>query len=244
MSSKLLIPIILFVLICSIVSITACKKEVAPKVKTNYSFVEEFDTVLNALDKGWKITNNSRPIGSQGWVQGDYGIDQLKGIRVGFPAHSSTYSGQDFIVSTYNAGDGDATLSTWLISPATIMKSGDEIIFYTRTAENPSQFPDRLQLRLNPVDNTTNVGSGRVDNMEVANMTGSFSELLLDINPNLVKSGTGAYPAEWTRYSAIIKSLPVPAERRFAFRYFVTNGGNNGVNSEAVGIDSVAFVSK
>ncbi len=228
-----------------IISIAACKKEAAPPAPPpNYSFVEEFDTVLNALDRGWKIINNSRSIGSQSWIQGDYGVDQLKGITVGFPAHSSTYSGQDFIVCTYNAGDGDATLSAWLISPPTRMKTGDEIVFYTRTMENPTQFPDRLQVRLNAMDNSINVGSGRLDNSDVANMVGNFTELLLDINPTLAASGNGSYPARWTKYTAVLKNISEPAEHRFAFRYFVPHGGTNGINSEAVGIDSVAFISK
>jgi hypothetical protein len=75
-------------------------------------------------------------------------------------------------------------------------------------------------------------------------MVGNFTDLLIDINPNLVKSGTGAYPATWTKYTLMVRNIPQPEPRRFAFRYFVPNGGTTGPNSEAIGIDSVAFVSK
>lgn len=245
MNTKYIFPSVTAIFVACVVTITACKKESGPPPPPRtHSFVEEFDTVQNAVDRGWKIINNSRDIGSASWVQGDYGIDFLKGVVVGFPPQSYKYSGQDFAVCTYNAADGNSTISAWLISPPTVMKTGDQIVFYTRTTQSPAVNPDRLQVRLNTVDSSTNVGSGPLTNMEVANMVGSFSELLFDINPNLVKSGTGAYPAQWTKYTLMVRNIPEPASRRFAFRYFVTNGGTTGPNSEAIGIDSVAFVSK
>ncbi len=245
MRNKYIVPSVLLLLIGGIITITACKKDIGPPAPPpNYSYVEEFDTMQNAVDKGWTLINNSRPIGSGGWMQGEYAIDFLKGQIVGFSPQSSNYSGQDFVSCTYNAGDGDATLSAWLISPPTFMKTGDQIVFYTRTLKNPADFADRMQLRLNAVDSSTNVGGGPLANDAVANMVGNFNQVLLDINPNLVKSGNGSYPGNWTQYTVTVNNIPQQALRRFAFRYFVVNGGTNGSNSQAVGVDSVAFISR
>jgi len=234
-----------FVLIITLtglaIVINACKKELGPAaLPPNYSWTEQFDTLSNAIDRGWVVKNNSRPIGADSWIQGQYGIDD-KGKLFGYSAASYAYSGQDFVVCTYNAGDSVSTLSSWLISRPAIMKNGDQVEFYTRTLQNPATAADRLQVRLNPVNNGAAVGSGRLSDTTVAHQVGDFSQLLLDINPAL--NGTD-YPGKWTKYTLTLSGLPAPVERRFAFRYFVTNGGPNGVNGQGVGIDSVAFISR
>jgi len=226
--------------------INACKKELGPAAPPpDQSWMEQFDTLSNARDRGWVVINNSRPIGSDSWIQGQFGIDD-KGKLFGYSAASYAYSGQDFAVCTYNSGDSVSTLSAWLISRPTIMKNGDVIEFYTRTLQNPATFPDRMQVRLNATSNTAYVGSGRLSDMTVAEQVGDFKQLLLDINPNLVKSGAGSYPGNWTKYSVEITGVPAPVERRFAFRYYVHNGGPDAaaINSQGVGVDSVAFISK
>lgn len=224
--------------------INACKKELGPAAAPpNYSWVEQFDTLSNARDRGWVVINNSRPIGTDSWIQGQYGIDD-KGKLLGYAAASYAYSGQDFAVCTFNAGDGNATLSAWLISQPTIMKNGDQVEFYTRTLENPASFPDRMQVRLNPTNSGINVGSGRLSDTTIASKVGDFTQLLLDINPSLAASGVGSYPGNWTKYTITLSGLPAPVERRFAFRYFVTDGGTAGTNSQGVAVDSVAFISK
>jgi len=58
--------------------------------------------------------------------------------------------------------------------------------------------------------------------------------LLLEINPNLQLS---VYPMVWTQYSITISGLAAPTSGRIAFRYFVTNAGLNGTNSDYIGID-------
>lgn len=244
MKNKNILPLILSGFILMAVIISACNKDVAPPdAPKDYSWVEEFDTVTNAMSRGWAVINNSRPLGTESWIQGDYAVGK-KGLTGSFSAQSVTYSGADFVLCTYNAGDGTSTLNSWLISPPTVMKNGDEIQFYTRVRINPAVYPDRMQVRLNPINNGVNVGSGRMDNTNVASMVGDFTQLMLDINPTLLKTGPGSYPGAWTKYSLILTGLPAPVERRFAFRYFVTNGGTAGANSEGVAVDSVAFISK
>jgi hypothetical protein len=231
-------------LIAVVFVINACKKELGPPAPPpDYSWLEQFDTLSNARDRGWVVINNSRPIGTDSWIQGQFGIDN-KGKLLGYAAASYAYSGQDFVVCTYNSGDSSGTLSAWLISKPTMMKNGDEIEFYTRTLTNPATYPDRMQVRLNPINNGINVGSGRLSDKSVANMVGDYTQLLLDINPTLAQSGPGSYPGVWTKYTLKLSGLPAPVERRFAFRYFVTDGGTSGTNSQGVGVDSVAFISK
>ena len=80
--------------------------------------------------------------------------------------------------------------------------------------------------------------------------------LLVDVNPNYIKfsynkytspdpvvrdSMRYAYPPQWTKYEATIAGLEKPTPGRFAFRYFIENGGYSGKGT-SVGIDSVAYV--
>jgi hypothetical protein len=77
---------------------------------------------------------------------------------------------------------------------------------------------------------STNVGSGSA--------VGDFSTLLLSINPALVQN---IYPTSWTLYTVTVSGLSAPVSGRFAFRYFVTDGGNSGTNSDFIGIDQVRY---
>src|SRR5262249_12598695 len=65
---------------------------------------------------------------------------------------------------------------------------------------------------------------------------GDFTTLLLSINPNL---DPGGYPTDWTQYSVVLSGLPGLTTGRFAFRYFVTDGGIGGNNSNSIGVDLV-----
>lgn len=67
---------------------------------------------------------------------------------------------------------------------------------------------------------------------------GDFTTLLLSINPTLL---TNEYPEAWTQYTVTISGLPAPTSGRIAFRYFVTNGGSAGDNSNYIGIDNVVY---
>ncbi|HEY0977471.1 MAG TPA: putative Ig domain-containing protein, partial [Flavobacteriales bacterium] len=89
----------------------------------------------------------------------------------------------------------------------------------------------RLEVRLSTNGASTNVGSS-------ATATGDFTTLLLSINPTLV---TNVYPQVWTQYTITLSGLPAPTSGRMAFRYFVTNGGPVGSNSDYIGIDNVVY---
>lgn len=203
------------------------------------SFVEEFDSASAALARGWQFINMSDPKGSGIWQDGG-------AIPPFFKAYSNKGSNAGFIGTDYTSTSAAAaTISNWLISPPVIMQNGDKIIFYTRAQQlfdgvsDTTDFGNSLQVRINPSNDDAYVGVG----FDV----GHFTLGLFGINPNLVWSSVVtpnpfAYPSQWTRFEVTIFGLNNPVRRRFAFRYFVTDGGSNG-NGTGVGIDSVAFKS-
>ncbi len=64
--------------------------------------------------------------------------------------------------------------------------------------------------------------------------------MLLEVNPTLA---AGGYPEVWTQYTATLSGIPGGATGRIAWRYFVTDGGPSGANSNYIGIDTVEFTS-
>jgi len=77
-----------------------------------------------------------------------------------------------------------------------------------------------------------------LDNGTTSTDIGDFDSLLLEINPTMA---TGVYPESWTQYTFTISGLSTPTSGRFAFRYFVTDAGPNGSNSNYIGIDNIVF---
>lgn len=186
------------------------------RVEANTLLNEGFDDVNNL--PGWNIQNNSSPLGITSYFQGD-------------PAQAfSSQAGpvNAYIGANYNNTGNVGTISDWLLTPELTLKNGDVFSFYTRTAV--PVVPDRLEFRLSTEGSSTNVGSS-------ATSVGDFTTLLLTVNPNL----TNQYPTSWTQYTVTVSGLDDTYQGRFAFRYFVTNGGLSGSNSNYIGIDTVLF---
>lgn len=179
------------------------------------SLVEGFDVVPVV---GWTTVNNSAPVGTTGYFQGN-------------PAVFDAFSGapNSYVGVNFNSGSGLAAISNWLITPTLTFSNGDVVSFYTRTIAG-SLYPERLQLRFSNVGGTV-VGA-------TPTSVGTFTTLLLDINPAL---NTGGFPEDWTQFSATISGLGGPTSGAVAFRYFVTNGGPAGANSNYIGIDSFSI---
>ncbi len=238
----------LFIFSSIAVAFTACVKDEKTTtdnrpVVVSDSWTEEFDDVSKIGGKGWVIVNNTDKVGPEAWRQGRYestnkatfGTDYV----VGFPAYSASKSPNDFISCDFYAGATISNMSVWLISPATKMKNGDQIVFYTRDAIDQGSFflkdgTDRLQVRGNFTTPSTNVGNDWTS-------VGDFSTLLLDINPTL---SFGAYPTAWTKYTITLSGITGTISGRFAFRYYVQDGGPDGINAGEVGIDALSFISK
>ena len=174
---------------------------------------ENFDAGVPA---GWTVNNLSQPPGTLDWFQGNEFV---------FPAQQGAPN--SYLAANFESGGEVSTISTWLILPTSTYRNGDTLSFYSRTAEF-SEWPDRLEVRFSNVGGT-DVGT-------TATSVGTFSTLLISINPTLE---VGGYPEDWTRYSATLSGLTGPTSGAFAFRYTVTDGGLFGANSNYIGIDTV-----
>jgi len=183
------------------------------------AFTENFDNITTLFTTGWNQQNLSTPIGTNPtWTQGDAAV---------FAAYNGATNA--YISTNYNNVAGAGTISNWLLTPQLTLNNGDVISFYTRGTG--SIYPDNLQVRLSTNGASTNVG---VSNISV----GDFTTMLLEVNPTLTAAG---YPSTWTQYSLTVNGLPGTVSGRFAFRYYVPNGGPNGVNSDYIGIDNVVY---
>ena len=206
----------------ALVPVLAATAMAAAGLASAASLDENFEGVSNAGPAGWTVLNVSSPIGVLDWFVGD---------PLAFSAHAGT--DDSYIASNFNNTTGSTgTISNWLWTPTLTFNNGDVVSFYTRQAVGLLPFADRLELRFStgPVVNPTAVGGGDDD--------GSFSTLLLSVNPSLAETG---YPSVWTQYTATISGLSGPTAGNVAFRYFVTNGGPQGVNSNYIGIDTFSI---
>lgn len=207
-----------FQLLCTVCMMVFC---IGPALKLNAQYyTEHFDNVAALWSNGWAQENRSANPGPiPNWFQGD-------------PGNFVAFDGGDtaYIAVSYNCGNGSNVLSNWLFTPTRTFTNGEKFSFRTRTVATPN-YPDRLQVRMSLNGASTFVGT-------TATSVGDFTTQLLQINPSLVATG---YPNVWTEYTIIISGLAAPTSGRIAFRYYVTNGGSSGVNSEYIGIDSVAY---
>lgn len=180
---------------------------------------ETFDNITSLTT--WTLTNQSVPVGSTGWFQGNPAV---------FPAQTGATN--SYIGANFNNTTGANTISNWLITPQVLVQDGDVLKFWTRTSTGAA-FPDRLEVR-------SSVGAVTVPSG--ATGVGSFTNVLLTINSTLVAGPTG-YPDVWTEFTITVAGVSAtPVAANFAFRYFVTSGGPAGDNSNFIGIDTLSLV--
>jgi hypothetical protein len=175
--------------------------------------VEGFDDISTLVGNGWVMTNNSSPVGTTGWFQGN-------------PAVFDAYSGatNSYIAANFNNAGFGGNISNWLMTPVFDLGVPNAIFFWTRT-EAGSIFPDSLEVRLSTNGSSSNVGS-------TSTSVGDFTTLLLSINPTLA---IGGYPEGWTKYEIDLSSFGSGISGRVGFRYLVTD---TSVNGDYIGIDS------
>lgn len=179
-------------------------------------YSQGFDDIAVLASQGWSFQNNSQPLGLTGWFQGNTTVFTSQSG----PANS-------YLAANFNNTGSTGDISNWAITPEIVYTNGSTFSFYTRSISNG--FADRLEVRLSKQGNSTNVGATSAS-------VGDFTDLLLDINPLLTSNG---YPSAWTNYQVTLSGLSGPTSGRIAFRYFVTNGGSNGANSDYIGIDTL-----
>lgn len=183
-------------------------------------FTENFDVFPTT----WTKTNQSEPVGISNWVQGGNAL-----FNGGFNGGSTSFTSVNF---NSVAMGMSGTISNWLITPVISLKNGDFVKFYSRVGANFSTIPDRLEVRLSTQGSASTIPStGSAD-------LGSFTNLVLSINPNLQPS---VYPTTWTEFTYTVAGLPSETDCKLAFRYYVTNGGSGGTNGNAVGIDALTI---
>lgn len=181
---------------------------------------ESFDDVAALPAAGWSIQNNSDPVGTASWFQGN-------------PTVFTAYEGEGYIGVNFNSTAGTGVIWNWLLTPEVTLENGTELRFWTRTGAG-SIYPDRLQVHLSTSGASTDVGAG-------VGELGDFEELLLEINPDLA---VGGYPEAWTEQIVTVSGLSAPTTGRFGFLYFVTDAGPTGDNSNYIGIDEVTVSGK
>lgn len=182
------------------------------------AYMEGFEATN--LPTGWDTVNLSSPKGTvPAWFN-----------SANLTTPPAAAEGTDFFMSNYQTTTGNNTISTWLFSPTRTFNNGDVFSYYTETLGDGS-YPDRMEVRMSTSGTSTNVGTTNTS-------VGVFTVVLNTINPTLTSTG---YPQTWTKYSHTISGLTGPTSGRIAFRYFVTNGGPTGANSDAIGLDSVYY---
>jgi len=186
------------------------------------SITEEFDNVPVIYQSGWEQQNRSEPLGPGTWKQ-DYG---------NFDAYTGADSSS--IVCSFESTDpeGSGTISNWLFTPVLNMNDGDTLRFRTISFRN-NVYPDRMEVRMSVAGASTDVGSSSLT-------TGDFDSLLFVINHGL---GLTGYPMQWSEYTIPIDVETPNTAGRIAFRYYVTDGGGEGTNSSAIGIDHFRYES-
>ena len=162
---------------------------------------EGFEDVSNLT--GWIMNNQSIPVGSSGWFQGNDLV---------FNAHSG--SNTSYIAANFGNTTG-TDICNWLIMPD--LGYLQTLSFWSRTIIG-SSFPDRLLVLHSPTGGTA---TG-----DCLNSFGDFSETLVEINPNLT---AGGYPETWTEFNSLIDG---PGRVAFVyFVQDIANNGNyiNGI---------------
>ncbi|WP_298221589.1 choice-of-anchor J domain-containing protein [Flavobacterium sp.] len=215
-----------------------------------YSY--NFDNPTASLPTdGWVRTNQSTSASTTLWTVASYAAVTVSATVQALPFQNQAYTtgqtcpppnGQDAtpnkfalvnFTSTSSTAATGATISNWLISPIVTVDNGDVISFYTRlgkfSATGTASFPDNLQLRMSTNGAFTTDPAGGPTNV------GDYTEVLVDVNPALDLT---SYPTSWEQFTYIVTGLTGPTDVKLAFRYFVTDGGSNGNNSDIIGLDT------
>jgi hypothetical protein len=178
---------------------------------------EGFDDITTLTAAGWSFVNNSSPLGTTGYFQGNSGV---------FGAQSG--ADNSYIAANFNNAEFGGTISSWLISPTMNLFDGETLSFFTRT--DMAAVADRLEIRLSLNGDSMDVGS-TIDSV------GDFTTLLSTINAGLDPLG---YPSDWTMFKATFSGITpgVGMMGRFAFRYTVPD---TSINGNYIGLDTLTL---
>lgn len=186
----------------------------------NFPFDGTTDGMLTA---GWQKINMSNPEGAGNWLI-------PTAASTVFTTGGNTGGATSFVLVNYTSTTGAGEISNWLISPTITVQNGDVVSFYTRKGGDGTGtiYPDNLQLTMSANGDASVLPS--IDENDL----GDFTTLAVEINPNLDSS---SYPFEWTQYTYTVSGLTGLTPVKFGFRYYVTNGGPSGDNSDIIAVD-------
>jgi hypothetical protein len=156
---------------------------------------EGFDDISSLAGAGWVQTNNSAPLGSTGWFQGNDSV---------FPAASGPPT--SYIAANFNNAAFGGAISNWLLTPELNMFNGEELSFSLRLLGEG--FTDTVSVYYSTSGSSSDVGATPLS-------TGVFSLLASYSN---FGPDTG-----WIDYTVTLSGLGAPANGRFAFRYIAGN---------------------
>lgn len=169
-----------------------------------------FEDITTLAGDGWVVINNSSPVGTTDWFQGNTGVFAAQA------GPSDSYVAANFD----NAGFG-GDIDNWLLTPVLSLSNQSMVTFWTRT-EPGSPFADRLTVALSTNGASTDVAA-------------DFSAQLT-INSSLAVPG---YPEDWTMYTVNLTGIGAPATGRIGFHYAVpdtsTNGNYIGIDTLSIG---------
>ncbi len=195
---------------------------------------EGFNNVSGLTAGGWAFVNNSNPAPTTGpgtatWTQGVTSISNY-GAQSG-PGNS--FAQVDFRSTSGNPDTLDGgTVSNWLITPELDFSQGGTFSFYARTFQGAER-SEFIEVRSSSAGSSSNVGTLATDVGVFTNLIGTVGSLNLNNVPGLPS-------AAWTRYTFSV--APTGGSGRVAFRYFGTDGGQNGTTNQYITIDTVNYV--
>ena len=183
-----------------------------------------FDGVTaDMLTAGWQKINMSNPEGAGNWL-----IPTT--ATTAFVGGGNIGGDTSFVLVNYTSTTGAGVISNWLITPTITVQNGDVVTFYSRKGGDGTGtiYPDNLQFTMSVTGDASVLPS--IDENDL----GDFTTAAIEINPDL---DTTSYPFEWTQYSYTVTGLSGLTAVKFGFRYYVTDGGPSGNNSDIIGVD-------
>ena len=180
-------------------------------------YTDNFDgdnTMTGLLARGYLPSNQSVPVGTTSWFQGDSSI---------IPQFNGPPNG--YVAANYNNTGNNGNIDNWLVFPRINggIVAGDSLFFWARSTDlATANFPDSIRVMYSANDSVP---------------SGNWTELgrfhLVNPAPNAINNGYLLYGLNAPATSVI---------GRFAIRYCVADGGLNGSNSDFMAIDAANIV--
>ena len=96
-------------------------------------FSEGFEDVAGLTANGWQVIDESAPVGSQQWFQGNTGV---------FTAQAGP--DDSYVAANFLASQPGGFVDLYLLAPEMELRNGDVISFWTRTDQGGVDFGDSL----------------------------------------------------------------------------------------------------